>query len=113
MNEAVRAYIDAIDPAHRPLFDRLRNLILEAHPEAEETISYEMPTYKVAKRRLYLGAWKHGVSLYGWQEGRDGGFTTRHPELRTGKGTLQLRPEDAATIPDEEFHALAQAALNP
>lgn len=113
MNDEVRAYADAIDPAHRPLFDRIRRLILDACPEAEESISYGMPTFKVAKRRLYLGAWKHGVSMYGWQEGRDGGFTTRHPHLRTGKGTLQLHPEDAAAVPDEEFRELAHAALAP
>ena len=34
MDDAVRAYIDAIAPQHRPLFDRLHRLVLEAHPEA-------------------------------------------------------------------------------
>ena len=34
MDDAVRDYIDAIAPEHRPLFDRLHRLILEAHPDA-------------------------------------------------------------------------------
>lgn len=111
VDEAVRDYIASIAAEHRPLFDRLHQLILEAHPGATVVLSYQIPTYKAGKRRLYLGAWKHGVSIYGWQQGHDGGFVDRHPSLRTSKGTIQLRPEDAASIPDDEFRDLARAAL--
>jgi uncharacterized protein YdhG (YjbR/CyaY superfamily) len=96
MDDAVRAYIDAIPSEHRPLFDRLHRLVLEAHPEAAVVLSYQMPTYKVGRNRLFLGVWKHGMSVYAWQQGRDAGFTDRHPELRTSKGTIRLRPETAA-----------------
>ncbi len=74
-------------------------------------ISYQIPTYKVGRRRLYVGAWKHGISIYGWPQDRDGGFTARHPELRTSKGTIRLRPEDAASIGDDELLGLISAAL--
>jgi hypothetical protein len=74
-------------------------------------ISYQIPTYKMGRNRLYLGVWKHGVSIYGWGQGRDAGFTARHPELITGKGTIQLRPDDAAGIPEDEFRDLVRAAL--
>jgi hypothetical protein len=30
MDDAVRTYVDAIAPEHRPLFDRLHRLVLEA-----------------------------------------------------------------------------------
>jgi hypothetical protein len=36
----------------------------------------------------------------------------RHPELRTSKGTIQLRAEDTANIADEELRDLARAALD-
>jgi len=55
--------------------------------------------------------WKHGVSLYGWGHDRDGGFSARHPELTTSKGTIQLRPAAAARIPDGELRELVRAAL--
>ena len=29
-------------------------------------LSYHIPTYEVGRRRLYVGVWKHGVSIYGW-----------------------------------------------
>jgi len=111
MDEAVRRYIYGVDPAHRPLFDRLHRLILLAHPEADVVLSYQIPAYKVGRRRLYVGAWKHGISLYGWPKDQDAGFTARHPELRTSKGTIRLRPQDAAAIADDELLALVTAAL--
>lgn len=112
MDDAVRDYIDAIAPQYRPLFDRLHRLILEAHPDADVSLSYQMPTYTVGRRRLHLGVWKHGVSLYGWGQGRAADFIARHPELRTSKGTVQLRPEIAEGITDDEFRGFARAALD-
>jgi uncharacterized protein YdhG (YjbR/CyaY superfamily) len=111
MDEAVQSYIDGVDPAYRPLFDRVHQLILTAQPDAEVVLSYQIPTYKVGRRRLYVGAWKHGISIYGWPQDQDAGFTARHPELRTSKGTIQLRPQDAAAIADDELLALVRAAL--
>ncbi len=112
MDEAVRGYLDAIPPDHRALFERIHRLILAAYPDVTVVLSYQMPTYKVGGRRLYVGAWKHGVSVYGWQQGREAGFTARHPGLKTSKGTIQLRPEDAAGIADGELAGLVRAALD-
>lgn len=112
MDEAVRDYVDAIAPERRPLFDRIHRLILEVHPDAEVVLSYQIPTYVVGRHRLYVGVWKHGLSFYGWEQGRDAGFTARHPELATSKGTIRLRPDDAARIPDDEFRDLVRASLD-
>jgi uncharacterized protein YdhG (YjbR/CyaY superfamily) len=112
MNEAVQGYIDSIAAEHRPLFDRFHRLILAVHPDADVVLSYKIPTYKVGNRRLYVGAWKHGLSIYGWKQGREDDFISRHPALKTSKGTLQLRPQDAAAIPDDELSDLVRAALD-
>ncbi len=112
MDDAVRGYIDAIPAERRPLFDRVHRLVFEVHPEAEVVLSYKMPTYKVGRHRLYVGVWKHGLSFYGWEVGRDAGFSARHPELVGSKGTIKLPPEVAASIPDDEFRDLLRAALD-
>src|SRR5437588_12254388 len=112
MGDGVREYVSAIDPRYRPLFDRLQRLVLEMHPDAAVGLSYKIPTYKVGRRRLFLGVWKHGVSIYGWDQGRDAGFIARHPALKTGRGTVQLRPTDAAAIGAAEFRDLIRAALD-
>ncbi|MFC5909343.1 iron chaperone [Streptacidiphilus monticola] len=113
MDPAVQQYVDGVAPEHRTLFDRVHGLVLEAFPEAEPVLSYGMPTYRVGARRLHVGVWQHGISLYGWGKDRDGGFTARHPELLSGRGTIRLRPQDAAGIGDEELRALIRAALAP
>jgi uncharacterized protein YdhG (YjbR/CyaY superfamily) len=113
MNDAVRDYIENIPSQHRPLFDRLHRLVLENYPDAELVLSYQMPTFKHGRRRLHVGVWKNWVSVYGWDQGRDGGFLDRHPELKTSKGTIQLRPEDAAGIGDDDLRDLVRGALDP
>lgn len=113
IDEAVLDYIAGIPAEHRPLFDRLHGLILRARPGVTVVLSYKMPTYKAGRRRVFLAAWQHGVSLYGWQKDQDGGFVARHPELKTSTGTIRLRPQDAANISDEEFLSLLRSALNP
>jgi uncharacterized protein YdhG (YjbR/CyaY superfamily) len=113
MDQGAAAYIEAIAPEHRRLFDRIHELILALYADASVVLSYGMPTYKVGRRSLIVGVWKHGLSLYGWGQDRDGGFTTRHPDLVTTKGTIRIRPEDAADITDDELRDLVRGALDP
>lgn len=110
MDDAVRRYRDELDSEQQPMFDRLHRLIVATCPGAEVVLSYQMPTYRIGRRRLNVGAWKHGLSLYVSPD-RDGGFSTRHPDLASGKGTIKLRPADAARIPDAELQDLVRAAL--
>ena len=107
----VQAYIDAIGAAQRPLFDRIQRLIFEVAPDADVVLSYKMPTYRSGERGIHVAAWAHGVSLYGWDEDRDGGFVERHPELSSGRGTLRIRPTDAERITDDELRAVLAGAL--
>ncbi len=104
-------YIDGIAPEHRPLFDRVHGLILQAYPEAVPVLSYGMPTYRVGTRKLHVGVWQHGVSIYGWGRGRDTGFTSRHPTLVSGKRTIRMRPQDSAHVDDQELRDLIRATL--
>jgi hypothetical protein len=110
MDEAVRCYRDEMDSEYRPVFDRLHGLIVAMCPDVDVVLSYGMPTYRIGRRRLNVGVWKHGLSLY-VSPNRDGGFSARHPELAAGKGTIKLRPADAVGIPDAEFQDLIRAAL--
>lgn len=50
------------------------------------------PHTKVGGHRLYVCVWKHRLSIYEWEKDRAAGFTARHPELVTSKGTIELRP---------------------
>lgn len=111
MDADVQTYLDGTAAEHRPLFDRVHRLILRAYPDAGLTLSYGMPTYRVGDRRLHVGVWRHGVSVYGWDKERAAGFVSRHPDLVSGKGTIRLRSQAAAELTDDELGDLIRASL--
>lgn len=53
----------APEPAQEKL-RQIRQIIKESAPEAEETLSYGMPYYRLNGRFLYLGYFKDHVSLF-------------------------------------------------
>ncbi len=89
--DSEQEYIDSIAPGHRSLFDRVSGLILEEFPQASMALPYGMPTYRVEKRRLHIGVWSHGVSIYGWGADGDGDFSSGRPTLTSGKATIRLQ----------------------
>jgi uncharacterized protein YdhG (YjbR/CyaY superfamily) len=109
--EAFQQFVDGISPEFRPLFDRVDRLTRALHPEATVGISYSMPTYWVGKRRLNIGVWKHGLSIYGWMKDRPNAFLSNHPKLVTSTGTIRITPEDAATLSDEEIREVITSSL--
>ncbi len=113
MDEEFGSYVEGIGPERRPLFERLHGIVVAAHPEAEVSLAYGMPAYRVGKRRLNIGVWAHGVSVYGWRRDRDGGFAERHPELLSGKATIRIKPADGERLSDAELGALLGGALEP
>jgi uncharacterized protein YdhG (YjbR/CyaY superfamily) len=108
MDPEAQAYIDAIPTEHRPLFDRIHGLILEERPDVDVVISYKMPTFVAGGHRLHMATWKHGVSIYGTDPS---GFSERHPELTSGRGTIRLTPAAAEAITDDELRALVRGLL--
>jgi uncharacterized protein YdhG (YjbR/CyaY superfamily) len=111
VQEDVATYLEAVDPERRPLFDRVHRLVLEVRPDAELVLSYKMPTFVAGEQQLHVGVWKHGLSFYGWQHGRDGGLAARHPHLDNGRGTLRLPLAEAAGISDDELRDFLAAVL--
>jgi uncharacterized protein YdhG (YjbR/CyaY superfamily) len=111
-DQAAQQYIDGIADEFRPLFDRLHRVVNDVHPEVVLSLSYGMPTFATGSRKLHIGVWKHGVSIYGSQQGEAASIVARHPTLKTSKGTIRIRPEDADGITDAEFADLVRAALD-
>ena len=58
-------YIDAPPWASREVLERVRGVIRKALPDADETISYQIPAYKLnGNVALYFAGWKEHYSLY-------------------------------------------------
>src|SRR6202040_4317174 len=65
MVRSVEEYIAAQPEAVRPTLGLVRSAIRNAVPKAEESISYNIPTYKShGDPVLYFAAWKQHYSLY-------------------------------------------------
>jgi uncharacterized protein YdhG (YjbR/CyaY superfamily) len=61
----VDTYLAAVPEPARSTLQKLRHRIKAAAPQAEEVISYQMPTYKHLGRALVgFAAWKNFCSLY-------------------------------------------------
>jgi uncharacterized protein YdhG (YjbR/CyaY superfamily) len=62
---SVDEYIAAQPEAVQEALESVRAAIRTAVPDAEETISYKIPTYKLhGNVILYFAAWKHHYSVY-------------------------------------------------
>ena len=63
--QSVDEYIASQPEPIRGLLEQVRRTIRKAVPEAEEAISYKMPTYKLPGGPvLYFAGWKQHISLY-------------------------------------------------
>jgi uncharacterized protein YdhG (YjbR/CyaY superfamily) len=62
---SVDEYLGQLDPAYRAELERIRTLVTRLVPDAEETMSYGMPTLKYRDRALvYFTASKKHLSFY-------------------------------------------------
>ena len=63
--QSVDEYLSLQREDAQSVLARVRNVIRKAIPQAEEVISYKMPTYKLnGEPALFFAAWKHHYSLY-------------------------------------------------
>ena len=82
-------YIAAQDPMIRERLCEIRNVIATAIPDAEERISWQMPTYWKGRNIIHFAAGKHHVGIYPGPEAIEH-FRPKLGEYKTSKGTIQL-----------------------
>jgi uncharacterized protein YdhG (YjbR/CyaY superfamily) len=86
-------YIAAFPPAVQPILEKIRVTIHEAVPDAEETISYGMPTFTRNGPLVYFGAFKKHIGFY--PPIRDGKLRSEASIYEGEKGNLRF-PLDQA-----------------
>jgi uncharacterized protein YdhG (YjbR/CyaY superfamily) len=57
-------YIAPFPPEVRATLERIRQTVRAAVPEAEEAISYRMPTFKLGGVLIYFAAFQHHIGVY-------------------------------------------------
>lgn len=75
----VAAYMAAAPAEHRATLKRMRQLILEAAPDATERLSYGIPSFFQERGLVSIGAFRHHCSLFAGHGGarlaRDSGMS--------------------------------------
>jgi uncharacterized protein YdhG (YjbR/CyaY superfamily) len=83
-------YIATFPDDMQKILKELRSTIRSAAPDAEERISYGMPTFRLnGKYLIYFAGWKNHVSIYPVPSGSDE-FNTNIAPYIAGKGTLKF-----------------------
>jgi uncharacterized protein YdhG (YjbR/CyaY superfamily) len=89
--QSIDDYIAAQPEAAQAVLERVRATIRKTLPDAEEAISYQIPTFRLhGTYVIYLAGYKHHYSLYPVTEGL---LTAMHDEITpylAGKGTLRF-----------------------
>lgn len=92
--ENIEEYISAQEEYAQPYLQEIRETIREALPEAEERISWSMPTFWKKHNIIQFAAAKKHVGLYPGPEAVER-FREQLKDYKTSKGTIQL-PYDKA-----------------
>jgi uncharacterized protein YdhG (YjbR/CyaY superfamily) len=109
-NDQIDAYFATLAPDQREALQHLRALVRRVVPEAQETMSYGMPAFKLGGRFLisYAG-WKRHCSIYPVTDT----FLSAHAHELEGydrtKGSLHFTPDDP--LSDALVTALVQARV--
>jgi uncharacterized protein YdhG (YjbR/CyaY superfamily) len=109
--QSVDAYLAAQPEPARDALGRVRGAIRKAVPEAEESISYNMPTYKLGGERLiYFAAWKAHVSLYAATAGVVAALGDALKPYPIEKGTIRFSLDQPVPVKLIEQIARVRAA---
>ncbi|HPN71067.1 MAG TPA: DUF1801 domain-containing protein [Saprospiraceae bacterium] len=86
----VKVYISTFSEAFQNRMIKVRDLILQHAPEAEESISYGIPSYKTFGRPLiYFAGFKNHIGLYATPSGHEK-FEKELSKYKQGRGSVQF-----------------------
>lgn len=88
---SIDAYMARLPPDQRRALETLRGQIRTLVPDAEETISYGLPTFKLRGNLVHFGAAAKHCAFY--PGGVVDQFADRLAGFETAKGTIRFQPE--------------------
>jgi uncharacterized protein YdhG (YjbR/CyaY superfamily) len=107
---AVDVYLGRQPPAQRAALERVREQIRRLVPDAEEAVSYGMPTFKHnGKAVVWYAGWKRHCSLYPLTDSFMASHAAALAPYTQTKGSVHFTPD--APLPDDLLEALVRARL--
>lgn len=103
----VEDYLDSLPVHVRAVVERVRRIVLDAVPDADERISHHLPTITLDGRSLvHVAGWTKHVSMYPVPEG-DADLARDLSPYRSGQGTLAFPL--AEDLPEDLVRRVAEA----
>lgn len=87
--EPIDEYIETFPEDIQDILKKMRKVIQEAAPEAEETISYGMPTFKLNGNLVHFAAYKNHIGFYPTPSGIEA-FKEEISGYKSSKGAVQF-----------------------
>ena len=87
--QTVDEYIAAFPKDIQKLLEEIRSVIKKAAPEAEETINYAMPTFKLHGNLVHFAAHKNHIGFYPAPNGIEA-FRNELSVYKGAKGSVQF-----------------------
>jgi len=82
-------YIAGFPPDVQEILQKVRTTIRRAAPQAQETISYQMPTFRLEGNLVHFAAFKNHIGLYPTPSGTER-FRKELSSYETGKGSIRF-----------------------
>ena len=86
----VQAYLDQIAAPQRMLLERIRDIVRQEAPEAEEVIAYGIPTFKLSGNLVHYAAFKHHLSFFPGGTAHNETLKDELAGYKLAKGTIQF-----------------------
>ena len=87
--ESIDEYISTFPSNIQNILKKMRQTIRECAPGAEETISYQIPTFKLDGNLVHFAAFKDHISFFPTSSGREA-FKKELSMYKGGRGTVQF-----------------------
>jgi len=87
--KTIDEYISMFPDNIQNILEGLRQTIRESAPEAEEAISYQMPTFKLNGNLVYFAAFNNHIGFFPTSSGKEA-FKKELSRYKGGRGTIQF-----------------------
>jgi uncharacterized protein YdhG (YjbR/CyaY superfamily) len=95
--KTINDYIAGFPPDVRRTLKQIRATIRRAAPAAEETISYQMPTYKLHGNLVHFAAYEHHIGFYPAPRAIDA-FKQELAKYEGSKGTVRFPIDEPVPV---------------
>lgn len=106
----INEYIGQIPKQRVERFNAIIQLITHQFPSATASLKYKMPTFEFEGLWIAVGNQKNYISVYTCVADHLTEFKLLHPQIKTGKGCINIKDND--DFPIEDLLCVINSALS-